>query len=87
MVWDAHCFKNCPRFVVTHTAKGSNVVNEAEIDVFQKFPCFFQDPGSAGNLISGSSASLTPNLYIRNFLIHLLLKPSLKGFEHNFASM
>ena len=83
----AHFFKNCPQFVVTHTVKGFNVVNEAEIDVFQEFPCFLQDPGSVGNLISDSSASLTPNLYIRNFLIHLLLKPSLKGFEHNFASM
>ena len=75
------------QFVVTHTVKGFNVVNEAEIDVFLEFPCFLQDPGNVGNLISGSSASLTPNLYIWNFLIHLLLKPSLKGFEHNFASM
>ena len=87
MVWYAHFFKNFPQFVVTHTVKGFNVVNEAEIDVFLEFPCFLQDPGNVGNLISGSSASLTPNLYIWNFLIHLLLKPSLKGFEHNFASM
>ena len=42
---------------------------------------------NVGNLISGSSASLKPNLYIRKFSIHVVLKPSLKDFEHNLASM
>ena len=32
------------------------VVNEAELDVFLKFSCFFYDPTDVGNLISGSSA-------------------------------
>ena len=55
MVWYSHLFKNFPKFVVTHTVKGINVVNEAEVDVFLEFPCFFYDPTNVGNLISGSS--------------------------------
>ena len=40
-----------------------------------------------GNLISDSSASLNPSLYIWKFLAHILLKPSLEDFEHKLASM
>jgi len=37
--------------------------------------------------MSGSSAFLKPSLYIWNFLVHVLLKLSLKDFEHYLASM
>ena len=47
-----------------------------------EFPCFFNDPIDAGNLMSGSSAFSKPRLYIWNFLIHILLKPSQKDSEH-----
>ena len=50
------------QFVVIHRAKGFSIVNEAEIDVFLKFPCFFYDTMNVGNLISGSSASSKSNL-------------------------
>ena len=69
-----------------HTVKGFRVVNEAEA-VFLEFSCFFSDPVNAGNLISGSSAFSKSSLYIWNFLVHVLLKPSLANFEHYFASM
>ena len=39
------------------------------------------------NLISGSSAFSKSSFYIWNFSVHLLLKPSLKDFEHYLASM
>ena len=39
------------------------------------------------NLISGCSVFSKPSLYIWNFLVHVLLKPNLKGFEHNLVSM
>ena len=71
-------------FVVIHTVKGFSVVNEAEVDIFLKFPYFLQDPANVGNLISASSK---PTLYIWKFLVHVLLKPSLMDFEHNLASM
>ena len=79
--------KNFPQFVVIHTVKGVHVVNEAEVDVFQDFPCFLHDPTYVGNFITGSSASSKPNLYIQMFSVHILLKPSLKDLEHNLASM
>ena len=41
VVWYSHLLKNFPQFVVIHTVKGFNVVNEAEVDVFLEFSCFF----------------------------------------------
>ena len=49
---------------MVHTVKGFNVVNEAEVDVFLEFSCFFYDLTNVDNLISDSSASLKPILYI-----------------------
>ena len=43
------------QFVVIHTVKGFSIVNEAEVDIFLEFPCFFYDPMDVGNLISVSS--------------------------------
>ena len=87
VVWYSHLLKNFPQFVVIHTVKGFSIVSEAEVDVFLEFSCFFYDPMIVGNLISCSSASSKPKLNIWKFLIHLLLKPSFKDFEHNLASM
>ena len=85
MVWYSHLFKNFPQFVVVHTVKGFSVVNEAEVDVFMEFSCFFYDPTNVGNLISGSSAFSKSSLYIWKFLVHVLLMSNLKDFEHNLA--
>ena len=87
MVWYSHLFKNFSQFVVINTVKGFSIVNEAEVGVFLEFPCFLYDPMSVGNLISGSSAFSKPSLYLWKFSVHILLKPSLKDFEHNLASM
>ena len=57
------------------------------VTVFLKLPCFLHDPGKVGYLISESSASLKSRLYICKFPVHVLLKPSLKDFEHYFASV
>ena len=61
-------------FIVIHIIKSFNIVNETEVYVFMEFPCFFYDPVDVGDLISGSSAFSTPNLYIWKFLFHVLLK-------------
>ena len=87
VVWYSHLLKNFPQFVVIHTVRGFNVVNGGEVDVFLEFSCFFYDSTDVGNLISGSSAFSKSILYIWNFLVHVLLKPSLKDFEHYLASM
>ena len=60
---------------------------KAEIDVFLELSCFFHDPVDVGNLISGSSAFSKTSLNIRDFTVHVLLKPGLENFEHYFTSM
>ena len=87
VVWYSHPFKNFLQFIVIHTVKSISIVNAAEIDVFLEFSCFFCDPTDIGNLISGSSTFSKSSLYIWKFSIHILLKPSLKDFEHVLASM
>ena len=54
---------------------------------FWNSPCFFYDPTDVGNVISCSSAFSKLRLYIWKFSVHILLKPSLKDFEHYLASM
>ena len=87
MVWYSNLFKNFPQFVVIHIVKGFSVFNEAEVDVFLEFSRFFYDPVDVDNLISDSSTFSKSSLYIWNFLVHLLLKPNLKDFEHYVSSM
>ena len=58
------------------------LVNKAEVNVFLKLSCFFYDPVDVGNLISDSSAFSKSSLNIWKFSVHVLLKPSLKNFEH-----
>ena len=87
MIWCSHFFKNFPQFLVIHRVKGFSIVNEAIVDVFLKLPCFFYDPMMVENLISGSSASSIPSLYIWKFPVHVLLKPGLKNSEHYFTSV
>ena len=87
MVRYSHLFKNFPQFVVIHTVKGFSVVNEAEVDVFLKFACFFYAVMNVGNLISGSSAFSKSSLNVWKFSVRVLLKLVLENFEHFFASM
>ena len=87
MVWYSHFFKNFPQFVVIHTVKGFGLVNEAEVDSFLEFSCFFYDPVDVGNLISGSTVFSESRLNIWKFLAHALLKPNLENFEHYFAGV
>ena len=51
VVLDPHLLKN---FVVINMVKGFGIVNKAEVDVFLKLSCFFDDPTDVGNLTSGS---------------------------------
>ena len=87
MVWYSHLFQNFPQFIVIHIVKGFGIVDKAEVDVFLELSCFFHDPGYVGNLISGSSAFSKTSLNILKFTVHVLLKPTLKDFEHNLASI
>ena len=75
------------QFVVSHTVRSFSIVNEAEVDVFLEFSCFFYDPVDVGNLIPGSSAYSKSSLNIWKLSVHVLLKPRLENFEHYFASL
>ena len=87
MVWYSHLFQNFPQSIVILTVKGFGIVNEAKIDVFLEFSCFFDDPTDVGNLISGSSAFSKTSLHIRKFTVHILLKPGLDNIEHYFTTV
>ena len=87
MVWYAYISQNFPQFIGIHTVKGFGIVNEAEIDVFLEFSCFFHDPVDVGNLISSSSAFSKTSLNIWKFMVHILLKPGLENFENYFTSV
>ena len=87
VVWYSHVFQNFPQFVVNHRVKSFSVVNEAEVDVFLEFSCFFYDPVDVGDLISDSSVFSKSSLNIWEFFVHILLKPSMENFEHYFASV
>ena len=52
VVWYSHLLKNFPQLVLTHTVKGFDTVNKAEVDVFLEFS---YDPTNVAKLISGSS--------------------------------
>ena len=85
MVWYSHLLKNFPQSVCCDPYKGFSVVNE--VNVFQEFSCFSYDPTDVDNLISDSSAFSKSSLNIWKFSVHILLKPSLKNFEHYLANI
>ena len=87
VVWYSHFFKNFLQFVVIQIVKGFGVVNKAEVYVFMELSWFFYDPTDVGHLIVDSSAFSKSSLNIWKFLVHMLLKPSLKNFEPAFASV
>ena len=87
VIWYSPLFENFPQFVMIHTVKGFNIVNEVEVDVFLEISRFFNDQMDVGNLISGSSAFSKSNLNIWKFMVHILLKPALENFEIYYASV
>ena len=87
VVWYSHLFQNFPQFDVIYMVKGFDIVDKAEVDVFSGILLFFYDPTDVGNLISGISAFSKSSLYIWKFSVHILLKSSLKDFEHYLASI
>ena len=87
MIWCSHLFKRFPQFVIIHTVKGFSVVDETEVEIFLKFPCFLYDPANAGNLISGSSAFFKLSMDIWKFLVHIMLNPSMQDFKHDLTGM
>ena len=80
MVWYSHLLKNFPQFVVIHTLKGFSIVNEAEVNVFLEFSCFFYDAVDVDNLVSGSSAFSKSSLEVLEVLSSHTVETSLGKF-------
>ena len=89
VVWHSYFLKNFPQFVVSHTVKDFNVDNEAEVDVFLEFFCFFYDLMESGqfDLRFLCFFQILVEHLESCFFVHALLKPSLENFEHYLASM
>ena len=85
LVWYSHLQEFSS--LLWSTQSGFSVVNEAQVDVFLEFPCFLYDPADVGNLISSSSVLSKSSLNIWNLLVHILLKPRLKDFQHYLVGM
>ena len=64
-----------------HIVRGFSVVNEAEVDIFLGFSCFFCDPEDVGNLIYCSSAFSKSSLNMWKFTVHVLLKPGVENSD------
>ena len=84
--WYSYFSENFLQFVMIHTVKGCNIVNETEVDFLGELSCFLYEPVEVGNLISGSSAFSESSLNTWKFLIHVLLKPSMKNFDITFLA-
>ena len=65
-----------------HTVKGFGIAKKAKVDALLELSCFSDDSADVGNLISGSSAFSKTSLNVREFTVHILLKPGLENFEH-----
>ena len=87
MIWYSILLNNFPQFAVSHTVKGSDIINKAEVDVFLELSYFFDDPLDVGNLISGSSSFSKSSMNIWKFMVHILLKPDLENFKYYVASV
>ena len=87
VVWDSHLFKKCPVCCDPHSQRLYCSHWSRSRFFFLEFPCFLYDPTDVIDLISGSSAFSKSSLDIWKFSVHILLMPSLKDFEHYFASM
>ena len=83
----SHLLKNFLQSVVIHTFQDFHIVSEAHVDILQEFLSFLYYPENVGNLISDFSTFSKFSLNIWKVLVHILLKPRLKDFEHNLASM
>ena len=86
VVWYSHLLKNFPQFVVIHTVKGFNVVNEAKVDVFMDSLAFSMIQGLLAILFLVPLPFLNP-AWTSGSTFHVLFKPGLDNFEHYFSSV
>jgi len=87
MGWYSHLSKSFLQFIMIHRVKGFSIIDEIEVDVLLKFPCFLYNPAKVGNLMSSYSSFSKPSLDIWGFLVCIILKSSMQDFKHELTSM
>ena len=87
VVWYSHLIQNFPQFIVIHTVKGFSIFNETEIEFFFLIPLIFLWYSICWQFDLWFLCLFYIQLNIWNFLTYILLKPSLKDFEHYLDSM
>ena len=75
--------RNFPQFFWKPHSERFCIVNKAEVDVFLELSCFFWWSNGCWQFYPLPKCSLN----IWKFMVHVLLKPGLENFEHNFASL
>ena len=85
VVWYSHLFKNFPQFVEIHMVKDFSVVSEAHVFWNSLGYSMIQQILAIWPLVP--LPFWNPACTSWKFPVHLLLKPSLKDFEHNLGSM
>ena len=75
------------KLVVNQMVKGFGIVNKGEVDVFLESAFIFMIQWMLPIWSFIPLLFSKTRLYIWKFLVHVLLKPSLKDFEHDLASM
>ena len=86
VVWYSHLL-GIFQFVVMYTVKGFSIVNEAEVDVFQKFLRFFVWSNGCWQFPLWFLCFSKSSLNMWKFSVHVLLKSGVENFEHYFASV
>ena len=87
VVWYFHLFEHSLLFVVIHAVKDFSIVNKAEVDAFWNSFAFPMTQQMLAVWFLATLLFSNSSLYIWIFLVHILLKPSLKDFEHSLTSM
>ena len=85
MLWYSHFFKNYPQFVVIHTVKGFSQWNRSRC--FSGILLLLLWFNECWQFDLWFVAFSKTSLYTWKFSVHLLLKPSLKDFEHSLTSI
>ena len=83
VIWNFHLLKNFSQFAVIHIVKDFSIINEA-VDVLLEFCYFFLWSNRFWQLDLWFLCLFSIQLV---YLVHVLLKPSLKDFDHYLASM
>ena len=85
VVWYSHLLKNFPQFAVIHLIKGFSIVSEADVFFWNSLAFFMIQRMLAIWFLA--PLPFLKTAWTSKFMVHILLKPGLKNFEHYFTSV